>query len=83
MLVETARRAITDHLDGIKIDVLKIMKSDPRRIGAIELTFHIPENLKNLDDDTKAFLRNTAHTCPVQLSLHPEIDVKVDWGVWS
>ena len=32
-------------LDGIKIEVEKIMKQDPRRVGGINLTVHIPENL--------------------------------------
>jgi len=75
-------RSMGFDLEGIKIDVLKIMKSDPRRVGGIELTFHIPETLKDIDEKTKAILRNTGDTCPVMLSIHPDIEVKVDWGVW-
>ncbi|HEX7845000.1 MAG TPA: OsmC family protein [Chitinophagaceae bacterium] len=71
------------ELDNVKIDVLKIMKADPRRIGGIELTFHIPDALKDVDEKTKAIMINTANTCPVQLSLHPDIEVKVDWGSWK
>src|SRR5829696_9029485 len=56
-------------LNGIKIEVLKIMKADPRRVGGIELTFHIPENLKEVDEKAKAVLKNTGITCPVQLSI--------------
>ena len=70
-------------LDDVKVDVLKIMKSDPRRVGGIELTFHIPEALKNIDEKTKAILKNTGETCPVMQSIHPDIEVKVDWGAWS
>lgn len=70
-------------LDGIRVDVLKIMKQDPRRIGGIELTYHIPENLAILDEKTKTILRNTGNTCPVQLSIHPDIEVKIDWGAWA
>jgi putative redox protein len=70
-------------LDEVKIDVLKIMKSDPRRVGGIELTYHIPDNLKAIDEKTKAILRNTGETCPVMKSIHPDIEVKVDWGKWS
>ena len=69
-------------LDGVEIGVLKIMKSDPRRVGAIELTFHFPEKLKNVDEKTKTILKNTGNTCPVMISLHPDVDVKVDWGEW-
>jgi len=76
-------RTMGFDLTGIKIEVLKIMKVDPRRVGAIELTFHIPDNLEDVDEKTKAILKNTGVTCPVQLSIHPDIDVKIDWGSWS
>jgi putative redox protein len=70
-------------LNDVKVEVLKIMKSDPRRVGSIELTFHIPDTLKDIDEKTKAILRNTGETCPVMKSIHPDIEVKVDWGGWS
>jgi uncharacterized OsmC-like protein len=70
-------------LNDVKIDVLKIMKADPRRVGGIELTFHIPDQLKNVDEKTKTILKNTGITCPVQLSIHPDIEVKIDWGAWQ
>jgi len=70
-------------LNGVKIEVLKIMKAEPRRVGGIELTFHIPENLQEIDEKTKTILKNTGITCPVQLSIHPDIDVKIDWGSWA
>lgn len=70
-------------LNDVTIDVLKIMKADPRRVGGIELTFHIPDALKNIDEKTKTILKNTGNTCPVWFSIHPEIEVKVDWGVWG
>jgi uncharacterized OsmC-like protein len=76
-------RSMGLDLDGVKIDVLKIMKADPRRVGGIELTFHIPGNLEDTDEKTKTMLKNTGITCPVQLSIHPEIEVKVDWGSWN
>jgi uncharacterized OsmC-like protein len=75
-------RSMGFDLEGIKVDVLKVMKNDPRRVGAIELTFHIPEPLQTLDEKNKTILRHTAHTCPVALSIHPDIEVKVDWGEW-
>ena len=76
-------RTMGFDLTGITIDVLKIMKADPRRVGGIELTFHIPDNLKDIDEKTKAILKNTGITCPVQLSIHPDIDVKINWGAWG
>lgn len=70
-------------LDGVKIEVLKIMKANPRRVGGINLTFHIPEELINVDEKTRELLKNTGITCPVQLSIHPDIEVNIDWGSWN
>lgn len=75
-------RTMNLDLDGVKIEVEKIMKANPRRIGGINLSFHIPESL-DVDEKTKTILKNTGNTCPVQLSLHPDIEVNVDWGRWS
>lgn len=76
-------RSMGFDLDNIKIEILKIMKQDPRRIGGIELTFHIPDALKDIDEKTKSILKNTGETCPVIKSIHPDIEVKIDWGAWQ
>jgi putative redox protein len=70
-------------LNGIRIRVEKIMKSEPRRVGGINLFFDIPESLKIIDDKTKQILKHTGNTCPVWLSIHPDIEVNVDWNAWS
>ena len=70
-------------LDGVEIKVEKIMKADPRRVGGINLTFEIPNELKNIDERNKSILKNVGNNCPVMHSISPEIDVKVDWGEWS
>lgn len=70
-------------IPGIRIEVLKIMRSDPRRVGGIELTIHIPESLDHLSEKDRTILKNTGMTCPVQRSLHPDVEVRVDWGAWS
>jgi len=76
-------RTMGFDLTDMKVDVLKIMRSDPRRVGKIELAFHIPDSLKNADEKTKTILKNTGLTCPVALSLHPDIEQVVDWGAWG
>ena len=76
-------RTMGFDLNGVKIDVEKIMKADPRRVGGINLSFHIPDALKNVDDKTKTILKHTGNTCPVQQSIHPDIEVNVDWDAWS
>ncbi|MEO7983855.1 MAG: OsmC family protein [Bacteroidota bacterium] len=76
-------RTMGFDLDGVKIDVLKIMKADPRRVSGIELTFHIPDALKDIEEKSKIILKNTGDTCPVRKSIHPDIEVQVDWGSWE
>lgn len=66
-------------LSGVKIEVEKIMKSDPRRIGGINLTFHFPESLQ-LDDKQRVILERAAHTCPVIHSINPDIEVNADFN---
>lgn len=75
-------RTMDIDLNGVKIDVEKIMKPDPRRVGGINLFFHLPEELKGLDEKAKQILKHTADTCPVAKSLHPDVAVTVDWGAW-
>ncbi|HEU4575042.1 MAG TPA: OsmC family protein [Chitinophagaceae bacterium] len=75
-------RSMGFDLDDLKVDVLKIMKTDPRRVGGINLTFSIPEKLANVEEKTKQILKNTGETCPVMKSIHPDIEVNIDWGAW-
>jgi len=65
-------------LNGMKIEIEKIMKADPRRIGGINLTFLFPETLK-ADEKQKTILERAAHSCPVIYSINPEIAVKVEF----
>jgi uncharacterized OsmC-like protein len=70
-------------LKGIKVEVEKIMKPDPRRVAGINLIFHIPENLGKTPEKEKAFLKQVAENCPVAKSLHPDIEVNINWGAWG
>jgi putative redox protein len=76
-------RSMGFDLNEIEIEVEKIMKADPRRVGGINLFFHIPDNLRAIDEKNKIILKNTGESCPVMLSIHPDIDVKINWGEWS
>ena len=69
-------------LEGVRIDVEKIMKVDPRRIGGVNLTFHFPDSVQ-VDEDQKTVLERAAHTCPVIYSIHPDIkvNVKFHWNI--
>src|SRR6476646_2529762 len=45
-------RDMNVNLAGTTIDITKIMKSDPRRVGGINVAFHFPEHLET-DDKQK------------------------------
>lgn len=76
-------RSMGFDLDGMEVSVEKIMKPDPRRIAAINLFFKIPASLQETETRTKEILKNTGKTCPVQFSLHPDIEVNIDWEKWQ
>jgi len=76
-------RTMGFDLNNVKVEVEKIMKADPRRVGGINLSFHIPEELAGIDVKTRDILKHTGNTCPVQKSIHPDIEVKVNWGSWN
>jgi putative redox protein len=67
------------QLDGAKVDVTKVMMSEPRRIGKIVIAVTMPA--LNLDDKTKEILERVGRTCPVERSLHPdmELDISFQW----
>jgi uncharacterized OsmC-like protein len=75
-------RTMGFDLNGVKVEVEKIMKQEPRRVGGINLFFHFPEALKDVEQKTKDLLKNVGNTCPVAKSIHPDIEVKVNWGEW-
>ena len=73
-------RELQVDLTGVKIEVEKIMKSDPRRIGGINLTFHFPDTFEITQKQEK-ILKIAAETCPVIYSIHPDIEVNLHWEV--
>ncbi|MBX0291539.1 OsmC family protein [Hymenobacter sp. HSC-4F20] len=61
-------------LTGVRWEVTKHMLAEPRRIGQIDVTFHLPATLTEKE---QTILENAARTCPVALSLNPEIRQEV------
>jgi len=62
-------------LDGLEADVTKFMADNPRKISKIQIDFRM--KYTNASPDQLAFLKEAALTCPVALSLHPEIEQEV------
>lgn len=80
-----ARRDGID-LTGSELDVTKVMTSQPpRKIARIEVDLVLRANRDGNsflpDEATRVRLEAIAHTCPVAISLHPDIDqaVSIRW----
>lgn len=76
-------RSMDFDLDGLRVNVTKSMAASPRRIARIDLRFEVPATLLELPPKTIETLKKIGDTCPVRLSLHPDIEVLIDWGSWS
>ncbi len=70
-------RDLDIDLVGSTAEVTKIMNIDPRRISVIAIIFEMcgTADLKN-----KTILERVAMTCPVFLSLHPEIEKRISFN---
>lgn len=66
-------------IDGARAEATKVMAADPRRIAEIQVSIYMPA--KNYTDKDKQIMERIAHTCPVALSLHPDLKqiVKFHW----
>lgn len=59
-------------VNGMTATATKEMSANPRRIGKIEVTFVMPD--REYSDKQKTLIERAAHTCPVHLSLHPDVE---------
>ena len=66
-------------ITGAYAEVAKIMVSDPRPIGRIEVQIVMPK--KGYADKDKKVMEGIAHTCPVALSLSEKIEqvIEFEW----
>lgn len=57
-------------IDGATASITKIMASDPRRIAEIIIDLDFPGSFT---DKQKKIIKIISETCPVALSLHPDL----------
>ena len=62
------------NIDNTKVEILKVMADNPRRVAEIHIDMHFPKN--NYTDKERELLEHTALACPVAKSLHPDIKQK-------
>ena len=66
------------ELSGTSIAVTKHMLSEPRRIGKIDVILHIPA-AANATEKDKVILQRVGDNCPVVKSLHPDLEVNIEY----
>lgn len=70
-------REIPVDIVGSTVEVTKIMQTEPRKIAKIIIVI----NMKgDADEKTRTILERVAMTCPVYLSLHPDIEKEVTFN---
>jgi putative redox protein len=67
------------NLAGTTVDVTKHMIPEPRRIGKIDIVVKFAQQLY-LDDKDKTILERVGNNCPVAKSLHPDLEVNIEYN---
>lgn len=63
-------------LTGATLQIQKYMYADPRRVGKIEITLDFVKTL-NLSEKDRTILQRVGDSCPVQKSIHPDIETVI------
>lgn len=64
-------------VEGMKVAVRKFMSDDqPRRISRLEVDMEMP---LPADHPERKLLESAARGCPVHHSIHPDIEVRMNW----
>jgi uncharacterized OsmC-like protein len=62
-------------IDGATAEITKIMSANPRKVSEVQIEITFPKN--NYSDKEKKIIEHIASTCPVALSLHPDLKQSV------
>ncbi len=63
-------------VDGMHMRVEKHMQREPRRVGNMPLTVHLPARLT---EEERRKLEAAGRACPVHRSLHPEVSAEIEY----
>ncbi len=65
-------------IEGATMKITKVMASNPRKVAEVIIEFTIPG--KSFSEKEKKILEKAALTCPVALSLHPDLKQTVHFS---
>lgn len=66
-------------LTNTAVEITKHMLPEPRRVGKIEIKLFFEKSLM-LQEKDKIILERTGNNCPVAKSLHPDMEVNVEYN---
>lgn len=66
------------NIDGTRLEITKIMAANPRRVSEVQIQFFMPGI--SYSDKEKQIIENAARTCPVALSIHPDIKQELQFN---
>lgn len=66
-------------IEGATASVEKYMGEAPRRVARLVVVLEMPPGVST---EARKVLENTARTCPVAKSIHPDLqlDLEINWG---
>lgn len=64
-------------IKGASAEVTKTMAADPRRISGIKVVVQFPGSY---EEKTQQIFERAAKTCPVLQSLHPDIELDINFS---
>ncbi len=74
-------KAMDNNIDitGTKLEITKIMASDPRRVSEVVMEFFFPE--RNYSPADKSLIESVTRISPVPLSVHSNLiqTVRLNW----
>lgn len=66
------------ELEGTQLKITKIMASQPRRVAEVKIVVEFPTT-QSFSAKERSILEHAAKTCPVALSLHPDLVQSIDF----
>lgn len=74
-IMGVAAQAHKFSIDGATAEITKIMSANPRKVSEVQIEIKFPKN--NYSEKEKKIIEHIANTCPVALSLHPDLKQSV------
>ena len=59
------------NIDGARLEIVKLMSLQPRKVSAIQINILMPDI--HYSEEERQILEVAGTTCPVALSLHPDL----------